>query len=194
MIGKIFGALVTLAFICGSATGRMEEVAQAVVNGAGQAVEITLGLLGVLVLWSGILGVLERAGLVQRLSLRLSPLIFLLFPSARTTPAARDAVAANISANFLGLGNAATPSGIAAMKALSQGETSTADSRLFALMNTVPFQLLPTTLFALRSMAGSQKPYIILVPVWICSLATISFCVLFHKLLTLLSNRKKKEP
>ena len=192
MIGKIFGTLVTLAFICGSLTGNMEAVGNAAVSGAGQAVELTVGLLGILVLWSGILGILEHAGAIKRLSSLLSPLIRRLFPSVRQNPAACNAIAANMSANFLGLGNAATPSGITAMKALSQDDTATADAILFAVMNTVPFQFLPTTLFALRSMAGSERPYIILIPVWLCSLITLLFCVLFLKGLARLRRRKRK--
>ena len=192
MIGKIFASLVTLAFICGSLTGNMEAVGKAAVSGAGQAVELTVGLLGILVLWSGILGILEQAGAIKRLSSLLSPLIRFLFPSTRENPAARDAIAANMSANFLGLGNAATPSGITAMKALSQDDSATADGILFAVMNTVPFQLLPTTLFALRSMAGSERPYIILIPVWLCSLITLFFCVVFLKCLSRLHRRRKR--
>ena len=190
MIGKIFGALVSLAFVFGSLTGNIEAVGKAAVDGAVQAVDLSVGLLGILVLWSGILGVLERAGGIKCLSKLLSPLIHLLFPSTRSNPSARDAIAANMSANFLGLGNAATPSGIAAMKALSREGRATSDGILFALINTVPFQLLPTTLFALRSMAGSKKPYVILVPVWLCSLLTLTFCVLLHKLLTRLDRRR----
>ena len=119
MVGKIFAFLAVFAFICGAIGGNMEAVGSAAITGAGQAVEVTLGLLGVLVLWSGILGVLEKAGAIKRLSALLSPLIGFLFPSARNRQTVKDAVAVNLSANFLGLGNAATPSGITAMEGLA---------------------------------------------------------------------------
>lgn len=193
MIGKIFAALALCAFVCGAATGHIEAVGKAAVDGAGQAVQLTLGLMGMMILWSGILGILERAGALRRLSALLSPLIRFLFPSCRKSDVAREAIAANVSANFLGLGNAATPSGITAMQKLSNGNEATPDAIMLAVLNTVPFQLLPTTLFALRSMAGSAQPYIILVPVWFCSLITLCGAVTLNKILSRLFFRRKKE-
>ncbi|HCG36384.1 MAG TPA: spore maturation protein A [Clostridiales bacterium] len=190
MIGRIFSVLVIVAVVCGSITGNIAAVGKAVVTGASQAVELTLGLMGMMVLWSGILGVFEEAGGVQYLSKWLSPLIRILFPSCLDRSGAREKISANISANFLGLGNAATPMGIAAMQALSQGDVATGDTIMLAVMNTVPFQLLPTTLFALRSMAGSDQPYVILVPVWICSVSTLTFAVLVNKLFSRLIKQK----
>ena len=112
-----------------------------------------------------------------------------IYPDAYSKNNGIKECAANISANFLGLGNAALPTGIAAMKKISQNSTipknkASDDAVMFAVLATTPFQFLPVPLFTLREAAGSSAPYEILIPVWICEIATTVFAIIICKLLS----------
>lgn len=113
----IWTAMAVLSVLCGLATGRGEQVAAAAVEGAGSAVELCLGIAGMLCLWMGVMEVMRRSGLADGLSRLLSPVLRLLFPKAARDRETMDCICANVSANLLGLGNAATPLGIQAAPA-----------------------------------------------------------------------------
>ncbi len=195
MIGKIFCVLVSISFVYGAATDRMTELSAAVVEGAESAIELSLSLLGVMCLWSGAVSVLESIGAVRIISSLIRPIICLVYPSARADGYAADCIASNFAANFLGLGNAALPTGIRAMEALAKncGERASPDMMTFAVMNTVPFQLLPTTLCALRASAGADEPFSILVPIWISSAVTMVFAAVVCRVLGTIYERRKNE-
>ena len=189
MLGKVFGILVISSFITAGVTGRMEEVCNAILAGADEAVNLSISLLGIMCLWSGVIRVLDKAGLTKILAKIIGPVLKLIYPSSYTNKAAMDSVAADYSANFLGLGNAALPIGIKAMKelkktGLSDPFTANNDMVLFATLNTTPLQLIPTTLIALRSTHLSSNPFEIIAPIWICSILTTVFGVILCKLLS----------
>ncbi len=195
VIGKIFCVLVSISFVFGAVTGRMSELSASVIEGAQSAVQLSLSLLGVMCLWSGAVAVLEKTGVVSIISSAVRPIVLFIYPSARRNACAADSIAANFAANFLGLGNAALPTGIRAMEALAQdgGERASVDMMTFAVMNTVPFQLLPTTLCALRSAAGAPEPFSILVPVWLTSVITMVFAASVCRILGSFFERRKNE-
>lgn len=175
MLGKIFGLLCLIAFAAGIGSGNAQAVGNAVLDGAAGAVKVTLSLAGVMCFWSGIMEVLREAGAIRLLSRLLRPLLRLFFPHAAATGEGAEEVCANIAANLLGLGNAATPFALAAMKKLGQGRSGE-DCRVaggeqitLAVLNCAPFTLIPANLLALRRAAGSAEPYAVLIPVWICS-------------------------
>ncbi len=197
MAGKVFGILVLAALGFGGLNGRLGEVAQASVAGAGKAVELSLSLLGMMCLWSGVMQVLETLGLSRLLCRLLAPVMRFLFPEAARSGKGSREIAAAVCANLLGVGNAATPLAVRAMEALSEqrgedGEASD-DMVTFTILGCACPSIFPTTLIALRSAAGSADPFSILIPVWCCSaLCTTAAMVLARCLRHLFPEKKKR--
>ncbi|MBR6708446.1 MAG: spore maturation protein A [Clostridia bacterium] len=181
-MGKVFGSLCLAAVSYGVICGRGEAMGNAVLDGAGAAVELTLSLCGMMCLWCGIMRVLQEAGAISHLSRFCRPLLGLFFPHAVRTGVALEEISLNISANLLGLGNAATPLALRAMQVMQADnptpDVATDDMVTLTVLNTASVSLLPTTVLALRRAAGSASPYAILVPVWICSAVSALFGLL----------------
>lgn len=157
----------------------------AVLEGAASAVTLALSLAGSLCLWSGLLRVMERCGMTAGLSKLLRPLLGRLFPQAARDPEALGHISANVSANLLGLGNAATPAGIAAarrLQTLSGGSTASHELCRFLVINTASLQLLPTTVAAVRAAAGCETPFDILPAVWVTSVCALGAGLLAARL------------
>ena len=184
MLGKIFGIFCTLSLLFGILCGRLPEVASAIPDGAAKAVEVTLALLGMMCLWSGVMQVLLDAGIIQKFAGFFAPFLRHVFPKAYQTGEGYEEICATLSANFLGIGNAATPFALCAMKKMQRHNPSPecADNEqiTLAVLSTSSLTLVPANLLALRRAAGSQNPFSIMIPVWITSL----FCVAFSLLLT----------
>jgi len=182
MLGKLFGILAGAAMLYGTLRGQGEAVSTAVLEGASDAVSLTIALCGMMCLWCGVMRVLQEAGIISRLARMLRPLLGLIFPHAARTGIGMEEIAANLSANLLGLGNAATPFALQAMAAMAEHNpdpaSATDDMIMLVVLNTASLQLLPTTLITLRYAAGSAEPYAILLPVWICSAAASAVAVL----------------
>ena len=154
-------------------TGRTAEVGAAALAGATRAVELMLSLAGPLLLWSGLMGVLERSGVSRALGRRLGPVLRRLFPSCGEDPELSAALGCNLGANLLGLGNAATPAGIrAAVRLRDRG--SQRELRRLVVLNTASLQLFPATVGALRQALGSGAPFDILPAVWLTSLLSVA--------------------
>ena len=179
-MAAIWTGMVALSVVCGLATGRGPEVAAAAVEGAQAAVELCLAMAGMLCLWTGVMEVMRRCGLAQALSRALRPVLRRLYPRSCRDQQTMDAIAANVSANLLGLGNAATPLGIQAARRMSRGTGGTASDELCLLVvcNTASIQLIPTTVAALRSAAGSSAPFDILPAVWLASALSVTAGIL----------------
>lgn len=169
-------AMLTLSVSFGILNDSASAVGAAALTGARSGVEATLAIAGALCLWSGLGKVLERSGLSERLTRLLAPLLRRLFPRAFRDPAAAAALSANFAANLLGLGNAATPMGVAAarrMQALSGSEYASDELCRLVVLNTASVQLLPATVAALRAGLGAAKPMQILPAVWLSSLLSV---------------------
>lgn len=173
----------------------MNDLCTAGLKGAGEAVTLSIALCGSLCLWSGVIRVLDKAGVTHMLTRALLPLLKGMY-SSRLSTETLHAIAANYSANFLGLGNAALPLGLRAMQCIKQdthaSNTASDDMVLFAALNTAPFQLLPTTLAALRASHGSTAPFAMLAPTWLCMACTLLFGFILCKLLSRLFRRHTK--
>lgn len=167
--------MIVVSLVCGLITGQGEAVGAAAVSGAAQGVELCLSMAGLLCLWTGVMEVMRRCGLAARLSRLLRPLLRRLFPSFAEDKEVMDAVSANISANLLGLGNAATPLGLEASKLMARRTPGVASDGLcmFVVCNTASIQLIPTTVAGLRSAAGCTTPFDILPAVWLASTLSI---------------------
>ena len=172
----IWTAMVVGSIICGLMTGNGPAVAAAALDGAAAAVELCLTMAGVLCLWMGVMEIMKRTGLSEGLSRLLRPVLRLLYPEFSSDREVMDSISANVSANLLGLGNAATPLGIEAAKRLRRGRTGPASDELCMLVvcNTASIQLLPTTVASVRLAAGCAAPFDILPAVWLAS--AISVC------------------
>ena len=170
----VWAALVCASVICAAVNGRASALSAAVMQGAQSGVTLAISIAGSLCLWAGIGRAMERSGLTEKLSRLLRPVMHRLFPSTRGDSALAGALSTNICANFLGLGNAATPPGIEAARRLaarSQGQASDELCRLIVL-NTASIQLIPANVAAVRSSLGCAAPFDILPAVWLTSLCS----------------------
>lgn len=180
----IWTGMVCISVLCGLATGQGEQVAAAAVEGANAAVELCLSIGGMLCLWMGVMEVMRRCGLADRISRLLQPVLRFLYPSLKREKDIMDSIAANVSANLLGLGNAATPFGLEAARKMSRKSPGIASDELCMLVvcNTASIQLIPTTVAAVRAGAGSVAPFDILPAVWLASGLSVGAGILMCKI------------
>ena len=160
--------------------GKTAALAPALLEGASTGVTLAVSLTGPICLWSGLSHVMEQIGWMDGLSQLFAPLLRRLFPSAWSDKEARQALCGNLSANLLGLGNAATPLGIRAAQHMAKNADGCATNELCRLvvMNTASVQLIPATVAAVRSSLGASAPFDILPAVWISSLLSVSMGLL----------------
>ncbi|MEA4931990.1 MAG: nucleoside recognition domain-containing protein [Lawsonibacter sp.] len=182
----IWTGMVVLSVLCGLATGRGPEVAAAAVEGTSAAVELCLSIAGMLCLWTGVMEIMRRSGLADRLSHLLAPVLSRLFSQVAKDRDVMDSISANVSANLLGLGNAATPLGIEAARKMSRKSPGVASDALCMLVvcNTASIQLIPTTVATVRAAAGSASPFDILPAVWLASTLSVGVGILACKVLS----------
>ena len=184
----IWTGMAVLSILCGLATGRGELVAAAAVEGAQAAVELCVSIAGMLCLWTGVMEIMRRSGLAEGLSRLLRPVLSALFPQVSKDRGVMDSISANVSANLLGLGNAATPLGIEAVRRMERKTPGTASDAMCMLVvcNTASIQLIPTTVASVRAAAGSSSPFDILPAVWLASALSvgvgITACKLFARI------------
>ena len=171
----IWTGMVVVSVLCGLVTGRGAEVAAAAMEGTAAAVELSLSIAGMLCLWTGVMEVMRQAGLARGLSRLLRPVLSRLFPQVAGDREIMDSISANVSANLLGLGNAATPLGIEAARRMGRHSRGRACDALCMLVvcNTASIQLIPTTVAAVRASAGSRTPFDILPAVWLASAVSV---------------------
>lgn len=175
MLTYIWIAMVVLSVVYGAATGRIEAVGQGAMDGAKAAVNLCMAMLAPMCLWSGLTELLTRVGALGGLNRLLSPVMGRLFPEAKRH-GDTALIAANIGANVLGLGNAATPLSIRASKALGkrcEGGVASAELCRLIVLNTASLQLLPMTVCSIRAGLGSEAPFDIVPAVWIASGAAL---------------------
>lgn len=178
----IWTGMVTFSVIFGLLNGTINAVGAAALDGATAAVTLCISMGGVICLWSGIMEIMKRSGLSEKLSLLLRPILIRLFPGSAQNREAMEALSSNVSANLLGLGNAATPFGIRAASAMQTGSVANNDLCTLVVMNTASIQLIPATVAAIRAAAGAPNPFRILPAVWITSVASVTAGLLAAKL------------
>lgn len=175
LMSYIWTGMIALSFICAIATGRGSALASAVSQGAQSGITLIISLAGSICLWTGVGKLMEKAGITGALSKLLRPILGRLFPSSRQDTSLAGSLSANVCANFLGLGNAATPMGIQAAQRLAlQSRNGVATDELCRLivLNTASIQLIPATVAAVRSSLGCRSPFDILPAVWVTSLCS----------------------
>ncbi|MBR2850992.1 MAG: nucleoside recognition protein [Anaerotignum sp.] len=163
MLNGIWGFFVIGGILTGAFLGRMDVVTQAVIGGGKSAMELAFTMAGVVAVWSGVLKIAEKGGMIDALAEKMTPLMDFLFPSVPRSHKARKYIAANFAANFLGLGWAATPAGLLAMQELqklNREEMGTASAAMcmFLTVNMTSLQLVTVNILAWRAEYGSRNP------------------------------------
>lgn len=187
MLGKIIAGFLITALVSAAINGRLESLGAAALSGAQEAAALCISLAGLICLWSAVMEVMSQSGLTEKLSRLLRPLLSRLYPAASRDGEVMEALSANLSANLLGLGNAATPAGIRAAKGLQLRSGSLCASNelcLLVVMNTASVQLIPSTVASIRASLGCGSPFDILPAVWCASLVSVTVGVLSTKLLS----------
>ena len=181
----VWCGMVLLSLVFGAASGRLDAVAAAALEGAQAAIQLSISMAGVLCLWSGVMEVMNVCGLSAGLARAFRPILRRLLPDACRDTETLAAVSANVSANLLGLGNAATPLGIRAACRMARGCGGVASDELCLLvvLNTASIQLIPATVASVRSAAGCRTPFDILPAVWLASVLSVTAGLLMAQLL-----------
>lgn len=186
IMSYIWFALVAASLAASFWNGTFSQMTAALFRGADSAITLVVSLAGVLCFWSGVIRVLEETGISDRLAALLRPLLGKLFPKAMQDREAAAALSGNVTANLLGLGNAATPLGLRAilrMQKISESTEATNEMCRLVVMNTASIQLLPTTVAAVRSTLGAEQPFEILPAVWVTSICSVVVGLLVCRLL-----------
>lgn len=171
----IWSGMVLVSLLCGAWQGRGSALSAAVVKGAQCGVELAISMAGAICLWSGAGVVMEKAGFTDILANILKPVLHCIFPGTRQDKALARDLSANISANILGMGNAATPMGISAARRMKRPDTpelATDELCRLIVLNTASIQLIPGNVAAVRSMLGCASPFDILPAVWLTSITS----------------------
>lgn len=169
--------MLAISVISGVCLGTLSNVSTAMLDGASEAITLGLSLAGPISLWSALQCTMERSDISKAVAKAFSPLLRRLFPKSAADPIAASSISQNLSANLLGLGNAATPMGIRAvqrMREMSKSDIATNEMCRLIVMNTASIQLIPTTVAAARASLGSPEPYAILPAVWLSSVISVT--------------------
>lgn len=171
----IFTGIVAISVVAALILGRGSQLAASVPQGAQAGVTLAISMAGAICLWTGVGKLMEKAGFTAFLSRLLKPLLVRVFPTSKKDPALAGSLSANICANFLGLGNAATPMGIQAAQRLAskaKGGIATNELCRLIVLNTASIQLIPATVAAVRVSLGCETPFDILPAVWVTSICS----------------------
>ena len=170
----IWTGFIFVSILCSFFQGTGGALAASVVQGAQAGITLAISMAGALCLWSGAGALMEAAGITALLSRFLAPVLGRLFPGIKSDPRLANSLSANVCANLLGLGNAATPMGIDAARRMKRGNTATDELCRLVVLNTASIQLIPANVAAVRASLGCQQPFDILPCVWITSLLSAS--------------------
>lgn len=191
MLNYLWAFMILIGIVYGAVTGNIEAVSNGILDSAVEAVTLCMKMLGIIAMWTGIMHIGEMSGLVDAAARRLSPLIRFLFPEIPDKHPAKEHIATNMIANFLGLGWAATPAGLKAMESLKELDEERSGGRLsgiasnemctFLVINISSLQLIPVNMIAYRSQYGSVNPAAIVVPALIATTISTVVGIVFCK-------------
>lgn len=198
MLNYIWFALMIIAIIVGAINGTLTEVTNAAVDSAAVAVEIALGLIGIMAMWLGIMKIAEKGGLIKILARGIRPVARYIFPEIPDGHPAIGAMMMNITANWLGLGNAATPLGLKAMDELQSlnpvKDTASNSQITFLAINTASITFIPMTVIAVRAELGSANPFEIISTGIFASTCACITAITASRLLQKLPGSRKTDP
>lgn len=187
MLNYIFGAMILISVVFGIATKNGEGLSNGIIKGAEESISLLLTMAGMLALWSGIMEIANQGGFAKILGKILSPVLTKIYKNVPPKSKALKNISMNVSANLLGLGNAATPFGLSAIKELhtlnNHSHIASDDMVTFVVMNTASIQLIPTMIATLRQNYGSEAPFEIIPCVWISSATALLVGIVLSKVL-----------
>lgn len=196
MLNKIWPMFMIISIIYAIMNGNTDKINASIFSSTQETVTLSITLLGTICLWNGIMKIAEKTKIIKKLTRILNPLINFLFPELKTQEKIRNEIAMNMVANILGLGNAATPLGIKAMKSMQEinPDKKVLSNSMVTLivLNTASIQLIPTTVIAIRMSLGSENPTNIIFPVWIATLCAAVAGITATKILIAKSEKIKK--
>ena len=174
MLNKIWPFFIIISFIYAIFSGNLENLNSSIFASTSDAINLCISLLGTMCLWSGLMQIANKTTMIEKLTKFLQPIINLLFPEIKKNKQIKKEISMNMIANILGLGNAATPLGLKAMKSMqkenNKKDTLSNSMMMFIVINTASIQIIPTTVIALRNSLGSTNPTQIVFPVWIATI------------------------
>lgn len=174
MLNKIWPIFIIISFSYAIFSGNLEQLNSSIFESTSDAISLSINLLGTICLWNGMMQVANKTSIIDKLTKILNPIIKVLFPEMRENKQIQKEISMNMIANILGLGNAATPLGLKAMKSMQkenpQKDTLTNSMLVFIVLNTASIQIIPTTVIAIRNSLGSNHPTAIVFPVWIATI------------------------
>lgn len=193
MLGKTFSVILILSMLTAIINGNTQRLSFELLEALPEAVTLCLSLLGMMCFWSGIMNVFKCAGLLDKMAGALKKPMNFIYGKNRLSQNDLQNISASFAADFLGLGNAALPFGLAAMRGLNKGNTEEATDTavMHAVLNTVPIQLIPSTLIAMRSSHNSANPFDVIAGIWLCSAIITVFAVFVCKLFEKLWKKEK---
>ena len=174
MLNILWPIFIIISFAYAIFSGNVDKLNESIFSSTSESVNLCISLLGTICLWNGIMEIAKKTSLTNALSKALKPFINFLFPELKNNKQAQDEISMNMVANLLGLGNAATPLGLKAMKTMQQDnpkkDTLTNSMAMFIVINTASLQLIPTNVIAIRSSLGSNSPSGIIIQVWFATI------------------------
>ena len=195
MLNIIWPVFIILSFSYAIFSGNLEQLNNSIFESTADAVNLCINLLGTICLWNGIMQIASKTTILQKLTRFLKPVIRFLFPEIQGNSIVYQEIAMNMVANILGLGNAATPLGLKAMKSMQkenpQKDTLTNSMATFIILNTASIQIIPTTVIAIRSSLGSENSTSIVFPVWIATVCAAVAGITATKLFIKFSKKGK---
>ena len=175
MLNFLWPIFLLLSIVYAIGSGNAEELNTGMFDAVKDAVELSITFLGTMCLWNGIMKIAQETTILHKLVKWIAPLMHFLFPKLKGNPKIQEEISLNMVANILGLGNAATPLGIKAMKSMQKEnpnpDTLTDSMAMFIVINTASLQLIPTNVIAIRISLGSQNPAGIILAVWGATIA-----------------------
>lgn len=162
MINKLWAAFITIGIVFCMATGNVATINNEMINGGKSALQMIIEMIPLMAIWSGLMNIASKSGLINKISFKLSPILHPLFPDIESGHESLGYITSNIVANIFGLGSAATPFGLKAMKSLQElnrdKKCASRSMITFLVINTSGLTLIPTTIISLRTMHGSSNP------------------------------------
>ena len=194
MMNYVWGFMILMSFIAAIFTGNMQNLSDSVIVSGQDAIELVIKLIGIMCFWGGMMKIAEKSSLTDYISRFLSPLFSKLYKKAGKTPEIAQPMAMNVTANLLGLGNAATPLGLEAMRRMQEANedktVATDDMIVFVVMNSAAMRIIPTTVAALRTQFMSENPMEIMPATWVSTLLSLTAGVLTAKMLSKIKSKK----
>lgn len=196
MLNIIWPIFIIISFGYAIFSGNLENLNNSIFSSTTESVTLCISLLGTMCLWNGIMQIANKTSFIEKITNILKPLIKILFPDINENSKIHKEISMNMVANILGLGNAATPIGIKAMKSMQKEnknkDTLTNSMITFIVLNTASLQIIPTTVIAIRSSLGSNNPTSIVFPVWISTICAAIAGITATKILIKINKKGNK--